>query len=257
MLLLHGFLSDGAIWRDLCHDLPHRWLAVDLPGHGRSGQAWPPEGQPAWPWLWQQLDEIARDLGELPMVVGYSMGARIAASWALAHRTAAGDRPAMRGLVLESGHAGLTEPEAAERRRSDELLARQLETAGLAAFVAQWAAQPMFRSQQKVPADDPVRQAQAAGRLRQTVAGLAFALRAYGTGAMPNLDDCSPRPDVPALILAGAEDGKFVAEVPRWRGLFPDHCVHIEANCGHHVALEAPTAWRTAVGAFSAGLSAR
>jgi pimeloyl-ACP methyl ester carboxylesterase len=79
-LLLHGLGGTLDAWAHL--ELSgHRAVAVDLRGHGRSGDG---------PWEWERvLDDVEAvvrhlDLGN-PAVVGHSLGGMIAVQWALRH----------------------------------------------------------------------------------------------------------------------------------------------------------------------------
>src|SRR3712207_1447085 len=98
ILFLHGFLGSAADWRDVRAALDglHRCLAVDLPGRGASLDPARPEAytvEGAARMLLDLLDELNI---ERPVVVGYSMGGRLALYLALRNP----ERCA--GLFLES-----------------------------------------------------------------------------------------------------------------------------------------------------------
>lgn len=253
VVLLHGFFSDGRSWNGPVAALQARgierhWLAVDLPGHGGSRDQGPEPGVDAWLWLWAQLDSVAAGLDRPPMVIGYSMGARIAAAWALAHHRR-GSRPRLAALVLESGHPSLDAEAARERVAADGVLADRLAPLPPGDAVQLWQAQPVLAGQaarmeygQHAGIED-----QRAIRLGQDPGALARALRLWGTGTMPNLRNCLPRPDLPALILTGARDGKFTALAPQWSKVLPNAQLVNVPDAGHHVSLERPGSWAAAV----------
>lgn len=198
VVFLHGFAQTGACGGPLVDALSddRPVLLPDLPGHGD-----PPRHADADLVAAAALvDATARAaFGDRPVdVVGYSMGGRIGLVWA----TAAPGR--VRRAVLVGATAGLrSADERAERRTADEVLARRLEKEGVAAFLEQWLALPLFAG---LPAwarfEDE--------RRRNTAAGLAASLRHCGTGTMePLWDRLGELP--PTLFLAGAEDHRFAA----------------------------------------------
>jgi len=81
VLLLHGLGGDMSVWETLAPRLNGRVVAMDLRGHGKSGDG---------PWDWDAvLDDIAtvidhRGLSR-PAVVGHSLGGILAGMWARRH----------------------------------------------------------------------------------------------------------------------------------------------------------------------------
>jgi 2-succinyl-6-hydroxy-2,4-cyclohexadiene-1-carboxylate synthase len=183
LLLLHGFTGRGAAWGAHADAFARalRVIAVDLPGHGRSGTAAPDRMT-----VERTADDLATILRRTDAaptdVLGYSFGARIALRLAVAH-------PAVvRRLVLESPSAGLaTAGERDARRAADDSLAGRIERDGIDAFVAEWERQPVFASHASLP---PARAARLhAMRLANRPAGLAASLRGAGQGVMEPLFD--------------------------------------------------------------------
>ncbi len=282
-VLLHGFTGSAASWGDALVDAlasaGHPPVLLDAPGHGaRAGETDPAAFTPEAVWArvdeaggWSRADGrngadgppgdgrgprgarggaageggTAGPLrgGEPFPLVGYSMGGRLALSYAVAHP----DR--VSALVLESASPGLaTEEERASRRASDEALARRLEGEGMEAFVDFWESLPLFESRGALPAE--VRARQRALRLGNDPASLAMALRGLGTGALPSFWDRLPELEVPVLLLVGALDRKFVGIARAMAGLLPDAEVVVVPEAGHTVHLERPGAWVEAVVGF-------
>src|SRR5690606_15032070 len=131
-----------------------------------------------------QVDQLAAlieaELSEPALVVGYSMGGRLALGLACRH-------PRLCARVIAVGaSAGLETPEArAARRQQDARWARMLREEGLAPFLAAWQAQPLFATQARAP--EAARAAQAALRASHAPEGLARCLERLGLGAMPPL----------------------------------------------------------------------
>ena len=78
VVFIHGALNDHSVWTLLARWHAHHGysvLAVDLPGHGRSGGAPLPDVQSLADWVWALLDAagVAR-----AALVGHSMGSLIA-----------------------------------------------------------------------------------------------------------------------------------------------------------------------------------
>ncbi len=206
---------------------------IDAPGHGESAA------------LRMDPVEFGAALAELTgpgVLVGYSMGARLALHAALDPRCT------LSGLVLVSGTAGLADPEArAARRRADDQLAERIEAIGVPAFVEEWLAQPMFAA---LPAGADHR----GERRTNTAAGLAASLRSCGTGAQESLWDRLGDIAVPTLVITGSLDPKFTALGQQLAESLPSSSLVEVPEAGHSVHLEAPEAFAAAVAAFISGL---
>jgi 2-succinyl-6-hydroxy-2,4-cyclohexadiene-1-carboxylate synthase len=252
-LLVHGFTGSASAWPPQLRSGLERVLrviAVDLPGHGAAAPRTAPEA-----WAFERVvDELCAVLdacgAERALWIGYSMGGRLALG-------AAALRPErVAALVLEGASPGLNaEAERAERRQSDEALARRIERDGLESFVAHWLAQPLFATQRAL---GPERlEAERRRRLRCDAASLAACLRGLGAGAQPPFWDALAKLHVPALLLAGALDAKFCAIARAMAERMPDARVRELAGCGHAAHLEDPEAWLRAVLRFAGQVRAQ
>lgn len=237
MVLAHGFAQTGRCWGPFGAALveSHRVLSIDQPGHGDSGRHADAD-------LRRSAELLAATTGHAgpdPVVlVGYSMGARIALQATLAHP----DRIA--ALVLIGGTAGIADPaERAARRASDAALAGRIERIGVDAFLAEWLALPMFAGLARWARFD-------AERRHNTAAGLAASLRRVGTGSMEPLWDRLADGSCPLLCLTGSLDERYGALAERivagWGGTARHQVVHA---AGHAAHLERPDdAARTVLG---------
>lgn len=251
VVLLHGFTGSTDTWNFLRPLLDERYraVAVDLPGHGRSLS--PPEASR------YSLDRFAADLAcvlaaldiERAAVLGYSLGGRAAIRFAIAqpHRTA--------GLILESTSPGISDPlERAARVKSDALLADLIERDGVEAFVSRWEKLPLWESQRTLP--DAGRQALRDQRLSSDARGLANSLRGAGAGADANVLDESAAISVPALVIAGELDTRYVDLGRRLARSIPRAELQIIADSGHATHLEQPEVFAGLVAAFLAKIQA-
>lgn len=247
LVLLHGFTGSAASWGPLRAALGpgHTTLAVELPGHGRSG-APADAARYALPRL---ADDLAAVLDRLDLpnaaVLGYSLGGRAALRLALRH-------PArVRALVVESASPGIDDDaERAERAAADARLADAIGRDGVPAFVDRWEQLPLWASQSGLPA--ATRAAVRAERLRQQAAGLANSLRGAGAGAEPPVLRDLPALTMRTLVVAGALDAKYAALASRMAAAIPRAQLAIVPGAGHAVHLERPAELAELVAAFLA-----
>jgi 2-succinyl-6-hydroxy-2,4-cyclohexadiene-1-carboxylate synthase len=230
LVLLHGFTQTGRGWDAVVRHLSgerYRPLAPDLRGHGAARARRPAD-----------IDSCVRDIGRLVAgefaLAGYSMGGRLALHAALA----LGDR--VTRLVLVSATAGIDdEDERARRRADDEALAAWMAADGrlMSEVADRWGAQPLFAGQRP-----EVAAAARADRQSNEPLDLAAALRGLGTGTMVPVWDRLAELAMPADIVAGERDAKFVALARRLAGGLPDSRLTIVPGAGHALPLEAPPA---------------
>lgn len=225
LVLLHGFTLTGRSWEPVLAALGERYrpIAPDLRGHGEAADAVP-----------VTLEAVLGDLDALAperfILVGYSMGGRIALHAALA-------MPArVAQLVLIGASPGIAdEGERKARRQADERLAGELERLSIEALAERWADTPVLRDQ---PAS--ARALAHADRLRSTPAGLARALRGLGTGALPSLWERLGELSMPVRLVVGERDAKFGAIAAAMAPRLGDAEIVVAPGAGHAVHLEAP-----------------
>lgn len=245
LLLLHGFTGSSDNWLPFFSELSahFRVIAPDLLGHGRTGapadaKRYSMEAAAA------DLEALLLNLDAVPAhVLGYSMGGRLALYLAVT-------RPHLvRTLLLESASPGLeTDAERQQRREGDCELADWIEANGIHAFVERWEGIPLFASQQRLAAE--VQAALRAQRLKNRPHGLANSLRGMGTGVQPSLWPRLSEMEMPALLLAGALDEKFLAVNRQMAAAMPDAALHAIADAGHTIHLERPDKFIAAVTKF-------
>lgn len=246
LVLLHGFTGSAENWLPLFPQLAaprRRLLALDMLGHGLSSS---PTDPMRYTMEHCQHDILAvlYKLGVIPgeaVLLGYSMGGRIALGTALARK--------FRGLILESASPGLVDPaDRAQRQQSDSILADRIELEGVPAFITWWEQIPLFASQRNLPPDKQA--ALHAQRLRNNAQGLANSLRGVGTGVQPALHGRLSELTCPTLLLTGSLDQKFCQIAQEMLSQLPQAQHTIVPDAGHTIHLEQPEIFATLANTF-------
>ncbi|MEX1218300.1 MAG: alpha/beta fold hydrolase [Acidimicrobiales bacterium] len=233
VVLLHGFTQTSQCWGPLAVRLAENRpvIAIDLPGHGGSGTLRADLVQTA---------SLVADQIEPAMVLGYSLGGRVALHLALS-------RPdVVQQLVLIGATGGIdNEEERFARRTADNALASRIESIGVSAFLDEWLSQPLFSSLTEI-------QACRAARKTNTSAGLSASLRLCGVGTQTPLWERLNELQMPVLILAGEYDQKFIALGQRLAsGIGLNAEFRVIKRSGHSAHLENPDAVLTAIQGWS------
>lgn len=219
LTFLHGFTQTKESWIPVIDALPQEFSfhLIDAPGHGDSH-----DGK-------RTLIEAGNDVAEsMPsgVLVGYSMGARIALHTALQHPEK------VTALVLVSGTAGIDSVEERESRRtSDESLANKIADIGVPAFIDEWLSNPMFQGLSRELADIQ-------SRCSNSAEGLGDSLRFAGTGTQETLWNQLHLLNIPVLLVVGENDKKFSELGNRMSSLLPQCELHVMKNVGHTCHLE-------------------
>lgn len=192
-----------------------------------------------------------------PVLVGYSMGGRIAAETMVRHPGLP-----LAGLVLESTGLGPADDaaRAALARRNGEWAAR-LREGGVAAFMDWWETLPLFATQRELPpATRVVIRADREAHGAETLARSLEAWGAHHQAAESETVAALAQMQVagrPVLYLAGSRDEKYAALAARVRAA--DLPAMLVEGAGHNVHLEKPEVFSRAVaqlaGAPSSGPS--
>jgi len=243
VVALHGFTGGGEDFGPLAPLLEREFLAPDLPGHGGAAA---PASVAAYAMQRSVggLAELLDRQGDMrPVLLGYSMGGRVALSFAAAfpERVAA--------LVLVGASPGLADDGVrAARSAADGALADRIEAEGVAAFAECWSHKPIIASQDRI-AQPYLRELRRRRRINRAH-GLANSLRGMGAGAMPPLWDALPGLHVPTLLLTGEEDLKFQGIAREMCALLPDARHEVIPGAGHCAHLERPQATAAAIQRF-------
>ncbi len=235
---MHGFLGEAADWYTLraLPPLNAAGACFELPGHGAA----PPVAAPAGDCFPEAADRLRAACAALPappVIVGYSMGGRLALYTAVRFAGAAS------GLIVLGADPGLRDPVArAARRDRDEALAQELAATSdgyaFAAWLRRWYRLRLFGNLSRSPQFDSLLQR----RLRQNPATLAAALRGLSVSQQPPLWDALPRLTIPALFIAGAGDAKYRRIAKRIADLGGPWQAAVCPGAAHAVHLEQPEA---------------
>ena len=238
LVCFHGFSESGSTWDGI--EVPgYRLIRIDSMGHGRSAR---PMDLGAYT-LPQMLRDLHRVIyavaGERYVLMGYSMGARMALLYALEYPEE------MTHLVLESGSVGIEdEGERQDRYVADQGLAERIRAHDITWFSETWAKLDIFKTQQGLPAK--VQQQIQGRRLLNSPHALAFTLEGSGQGSMPYVGHRLSELTMPVCYISGELDTKYTAIGAQYFG-----DVHrIVPQVGHNVHVEAPEAYRQIIEQF-------
>jgi 2-succinyl-6-hydroxy-2,4-cyclohexadiene-1-carboxylate synthase len=234
IVFLHGFLGCSDDWHSIAAQFEREYLCVmpDLPGHGDTPLSDCPDDytiESAGKFIIELLDglEIERSI-----IVGYSMGGRIALHAALEYKDRFG------ALILESASPGLrSEREKAERIAADEKNIQKLERLGMGRFIDYWYDMPLFESLHNHPEKLALLKEK---RVTNSKEGLILSLRGTGTGRQPSLWSRLPELHIPVLLVCGELDGKFVDIGAEMSGKMRSARLNVVPGAGHNVHLEQP-----------------
>jgi 2-succinyl-6-hydroxy-2,4-cyclohexadiene-1-carboxylate synthase len=216
VLFIPGFMQRGDAWRPVAELLPERYPSalLDHAEHTFEGR----------------LAEIAEAAGEGAVLVGYSLGGR------LALRAVLRDPGRYAGLVTVGATAGIDDPARRNARaEADDRLAAWMEAAPIEDVVAIWERQPLFADQ-----SEGLIETQRPGRLTHDPAGLAMLLRTAGQGVLEPVWHELLTLDLPLLAIAGARDEGYVAAAQRIADVAPRGRAAIVEDAGHAPQLQQP-----------------
>lgn len=230
LFLLHGFTGSADAWDDVVARLPKdvRVLRATIGGH---------DGTPAPVGFEEEVDRLAAAIraegADGAHVCGYSLGGRLATGLVARHASL------FSGATIISANPGLAnDADRPARAEQDEGWARLIETAGVAAFVDKWEAQPLFATQLALSPEEQERQR--ARRLRHDPNGLAGAMRALSLARMPSYAADLANVDLPIALVTGASDTKFTEIAARLVLGLKKGTHFIVPGTGHNVMLERP-----------------
>lgn len=224
LVWLHGFLGNHREWMPIAEPLSgFSQLFIDLPGHGQSAQIEVTN--------FAEVDALLRATlayYQVPAywLVGYSMGGRVA----MYH--ACQPAPALRGLIVEAGHPGLSADDQRQARfHHDKQWAQRLCNEPLVQVLADWYQQPIFAD-----IDASLVAQWLHLRADNDPYALARALQAISLGNQPDLRVSLAQLAIPFYYFCGEHDHKY-------RALAADLSARLSiiAGAGHNAHAQCPT----------------
>jgi 2-succinyl-6-hydroxy-2,4-cyclohexadiene-1-carboxylate synthase len=190
-IFLHGFLGAKEDWKAMWDELTSQFFCIgfDLPGHGKSPPISPD-------YLTVLEKEISASSSEKPVLIGYSMGGR------LALQLSSLSPASYSHLILMSAHPGLKEEEKPARLLQDQKWIDKLKNGSMEAFLNEWYDQSLFLSLHKRP--DLLRRL-IAERKNQDPKKIADVFQMLSPAVQKNAVEIPRR----ALFLYGEEDEKY------------------------------------------------
>ncbi|XP_073113105.1 protein PHYLLO, chloroplastic isoform X4 [Elaeis guineensis] len=254
VVYLHGFLGTSQDWVPIMKAISStaRCISIDLPGHGESQVQWDMDKSSK-----QKLNISVEAVADILMklicditsggviLVGYSMGARIALYMALKYNEK------INGAVIISGSPGLRD-KAARRIRSaqDEARAHFLLAHGLQYFLDIWYAGSLWKSLRDHPHFNEIVRNRAK---HSDIQALAKVLSDLSIGKQLSLWEDLKHCQKPLLFIAGDKDIKFrdiskqMCSEIRTCSEGKDHIERVQLSemvivpdCGHAVHWENP-----------------
>jgi 2-succinyl-6-hydroxy-2,4-cyclohexadiene-1-carboxylate synthase len=243
LVALHGFTGRGSDFDALLSRglaglisfaplTPCSLVTLDLPGHDGGLMVSPEDGlQEAF----QKITGTVNTFGECDdfILMGYSMGARIALHYALAYPEK------VKRLILIGGSPGIDESlERIERLNNDYLLSKKMMQMDLKSFLEAWAEHPLIQSQKNIL--EPLKSIIQMERLKHSIEGLSQSLLAYSPGKLESLWPLLKTIKCPVDWIVGEKDVKYVAIAQKAQSMMPKAGLHVMPAVGHAAHLEAP-----------------
>ena len=220
LVFLHGFSGDAREWQRAGSRLnDHPRLYIDLPGHGLSVDVEVSD----FAGVRRLLRDTLKRYNILNhWLIGYSMGGRIAMSWACEEA-----EPGLCGIIIEGGHPGLTDEVARQTRwLSDSSWAARFCQQPLAQVFDAWYRQPVFDG---ITPD--ARRALVSLRQENNGPQLATMLLATSLAVQPDYRPALRTLRVPFHYLCGENDAKFAAIADDLA--VPRHIIHAAGHNAH------------------------
>ena len=215
LVFLHGFMGHASDWDEVRSQLPEfETRAINI------------EVATDWHGTVRSLTSL---LTKNSIVVGYSMGARLALGIALEFPEQCA------GLIFVSGNPGLeSETERAEREIADEKLADRIAAGQLEPFLQKWYQSSVFAT---LP--EEIRDQEIERKLGRDAKHWPEILRVNSVSQQPNYWPRLHELVMPTWVVAGERDEKYKTIANRV-GEVVQIKVDLLPNCGHMVHREKP-----------------
>lgn len=249
IICLHGFTGSGSDYSIVADHLKQRrpLIAPNFPDYRSK----PSADEITWDSTLSILDSLIEETveGRPCVLVGYSMGGRIALQYAMHNHSR------LKGLVLIGATPGIEDAAlTAERLKQDNDLADKLTDQTLDDFLTYWLNQPILKSQEAIA--EPYRNRMLEERHKLSLESLSKFLQTLGTGTMPSVWHRLKQLAIPTLLVTGEQDLKFTGIAQRMVSQIPGSEHAIIKDSGHSACFEQPSAFTEQLEAFVEKLAA-
>lgn len=221
---LHGAVGLAADWDDFKKRMEiegHQVHAIDLWSYLDDADC-------SFQEFAVKICEAARKESAPPVLIGYSMGGRLALHALIE------DPLVWSGAMLISVHPGLeAEKERVLRMGADAEWAAKILTGRWDKFLNEWESQPVLQGMCKAPLADR-------SNLRDRQIAVARGFTSWSLGKQQNLRNSLKDIDKPVVWLAGKRDQKFASLADSVWSQMSDSYLLGPLDAGHRVPWEAP-----------------
>lgn len=240
-IAFHGFTASGRSFGALSTHLSRAVVAPDLPGHG---------GSPAAKDVTETIALLAKTLASTRaprLLIGYSMGGRLALQVALGHPELVDE------LVLISTGSGITDPsERCQRRLADDALADRFEQMTIETLIDYWLSRPIVALPASVPVH--IREDDRRLRLRNDPVRLAGALRLLGQGVQPAMSHRLSQLAIPTLLISGGADERYTETMAAMARVIQRSTHVVIPGAPHNVVTATPKEVANAISSWVAAI---
>lgn len=232
IIAIHGFTGSGQDFQPIV-ELTHEclnWYTLDLPGHGSNSSLIIKDH--SLEFYLDALHAITQfyKLNKF-ILLGYSMGGRLALHYAIQHPTS------LKNLILIGASPGIENlEERQERFRQDQKLSNWILKNDTKTFIDFWMQTPLIRSQKNIPPH--LFHAFLKRKYQHLPSGLAAALLALSPGKIHSIWKEIKTITCPTLIISGEKDLEYIEVGKKMTALLQNarylsipeagHCAHLE-----------------------------
>ena len=228
LVFLHGLLGTKSDWQKVIENLPHfRCLSLDLPFHGENKAVAVEDFEQTARFLESQIQSLIKD--EPYILIGYSLGGRIAQYYTLQARVKIGH---LKAVILEGANLGLqSEQEKQTRLTNDRIWAERFFHENPETVLEDWYQQPVFSH-----LNEQKRKSLIEKRKVNCGANIGKMLLATSLAKQPDFREKVRSSLLPFFYFCGERDQKFrqIAEANQLN-------LTLIPGAGHNAHLENPT----------------